>query len=498
MDNEKNAPSLRDRLTSKFNTASLQSFFMGRYYPLTVAALVLLGHTFGIEIYLCLVNMILFASAMVTCTSVRPLIIALCTFTWQVPLKHTPGGPVWSNHYLSGPGPWLLGLSVIIIVSTFVYIFIKHKIFKGLSFRDTPLLLSTLILSAAFLLNGAFSSTWEPSDLLYGALQAILFPLLFLVFYKGLKEENDLGGLCLYVSYVAAVMGVLFSLEIADLYIFGNDYYGTLFSESGAVIKERIHLGWATWNPAGISAAVLIPAIFYGTVKGKHPFAYFACACITYVAALLTFSRNTILASSAAFVACILIACFFGDPKRKKAFRITVGSALLAVVFFVIVFWSEITVFAKDIFDRGLSDNGRFAVWNVAVSNFKSKPVFGTGFYYFYSPILYNYSFMPLMAHQTFLQLLSSMGLVGLGAYVFYRIDTAGIFFKKPTFEKSMLGLCISVLLCGSMLDNFIFTVFPLFFYSVALAVAALISDAQREEELMIKKAKRKARRKRK
>lgn len=497
MDNEKTALCFKEKILSKFNTAAMQSFFMGKYYPLTAAVLVFLGHTFGIEIYLCLVNMLLFAAAMITCDSVRPLIITLCTFTWQVPLGHTPGGPVWSNHYLSGAGPWLLGASAVIIVSTFVYIFIEHKIFKGLSFRDTPLLLSMAVLGAAFILNGAFSSTWEPSDLLYGALQAFLFPFLFLVFYKGLQSEKDLDGLGLYVSYVAAVMGVLFALEIADLYVFGNDYYGTIFNESGSVIKDRIHLGWATWNPAGISASVLIPAIFYGAVKGKRPFAYFSAACVTYIAALLTFSRNTILISSAAFAACVIIACFFGERKRKKAFRITVGAALLAIVFLAIVFWRELAVFAKDIFDRGLSDNGRFAVWSVAVNNFKAKPVFGTGFYYFYSPVLYDYSALPLMAHQTFLQLLSSMGLFGLGAYVYYRICTAELFFRKPTILKSMLGLSVLVLLAGSMLDNFIFTIFPLFFYSAALAVAARICDEQKEQELLQKKLERRAKQKR-
>ncbi len=473
-------------IMNKFNTDAVRGFFMGKWYPIVVAALVLAGHTFGLEVYLSLVNVLLFGFAVYVTDSLRPLIVVLCTFLFQVSLSNSPGGPVWSDHYFATSSLIVLGIEVVAAVSIIVYMLVKYKVFSGLSFKKTPLLLSMTVLGGAFLLNGAFSSTWEPKDLAFGAVQAILFPLLFLLFYKGLRSECDLDELGLYVSYVAAVMGVLLAFQMADLYIFGNDFYGTIFAEDGGVIKERIHLGWATWNPTGISISVLIPAIFLGVIRAKHTWLYFTAATVTYIAAVLTFSRNALLTATLIYVACIIIACFVGERKRKFVFRIVVGIGVLVVLFALIVLWDKIAIFARDILDRGLSDNGRFSVWGVAIENFKSKPVFGTGFYYFFSPVLHNYSpAIPLMAHQTFLQLLSSMGFVGLLAYMYYRVDTFEIFVRKPTLVKSMLGLSALVLLVGSLLDNFIFIIFPLFFYSVALAIGALIYERQREEELL-------------
>ncbi len=500
MENSKKRLPLLKKIKEKLNTGAAQSFFMGKWYPIAVAVLVLLGHSLGIEVYTCLLNMLLFASAMVSSTSVRPLIIALCTFTWQLSLSHTPGGPVWSDYFKSGANPYIFGLSILIIVITFIYVIFKFEVFKNLSFRDTPLFLSLTALGAALLLNGAFSSTWELKSLLYGALLAVLFPFLFLVFYKGLGSERDPHELGLYIAYVTSVMGVMIFLEMMDLYIFGNDYYGSLFTAEGSVIKERIHLGWATWNPAGISASVLIPACFYGVIKGRRPWGYLVCAVLAYLAALLTFSRNSMIMATLGFVASVVIACLFGEKKRRFTFRIITASAALALLFFVIIFWPEIRIFAQDIFKRGLSDNGRFSVWSAAIKNFKKHPVFGTGFYHFKHPLLYDYSALPLMAHQTFLQLLSSMGFIGLLAYLYYRIDTAEMFFKKPTLAKTMLGLSVLVMLGGSLLDNFIFTIFPTFLYSAELAAVAVMYDSQKKEETdaLLKERRRERRKKRK
>ena len=480
---------LTDKILGKFNTGtllSLKSFFMGKWYPILVAAIVFLGHTFGIEVYLLPVNMLLFALAMLVCDTVRPLIVVLCTFLYQVPLMNTPGGPVWSDHYATGVRPAFMLFSVVVILLTLVYTVIKHCVFTELSFRRTPLIISMAILGVAFIMGGAFSATWMPADILWGVLQAVLFPVLFLLFYRGLRNEKDLSELGLYLAYVASVIGVLLALEMLDLYIFGNDFYGSVFNADGSVIKERIHLGWATWNPVGVAIAVNIPMIFYGVIKGKAPWAYFISACVTYVASLLTFSRNAMIFATLAFGASVLISCFFGEKRRKLVLRIIVGLGALGIIGIAVIVFDKIMVFARDIFDRGLSDNGRFNVWKTAVDNFKSAPIFGSGYYHFNSPELYNFSpAIPLMAHQTFLQLLSSMGVFGLVAYLVYRFDTAMIFFRRPTLLKTMLGASMLVLLLESLLDNFIFTIFPLFFYSIALAVAALISESQREKTVV-------------
>lgn len=479
------ARSLSDKLLAKFNTGtvvSLKNFFLGRWYPIAVAAIVLLGHTLCIEIFLLPLLALSFLAAMLVSDSIRPMIIVLCTFLYQVPLDHTPGGPAWSQYYSGGAVLAVMIASAAVILLTLVYTAVKFEVFSEISLKKTPLLLSMAVLGVSFILGGAFSKTWQPADLLWGILQAVLFPLLFLVFYKGLKKEN-LNDLANYLAYVSAIIGILLFLEIADLYVFGNAVYGTVIDGTGSVIKDRIHLGWATWNPVGVAIAVNIPMIFYGVMKGRYPVLYFLSAVFTYIACILTFSRNAMIVSTLAFVVCILISCFSGEKRRRLVMRAVTAAGAACVIVGAIVFFDKIYVFARDVFERGFSDNGRFNVWLTAFDNFKSAPVFGSGYYHFNSPELYNYSpAIPLMAHQTFLQLLSSMGAVGLVAYLYYRFDTAEMFFIRPTLMKTMMGLSVLVLLSESMLDNFIFTIFPLFYYSILLAVCALVFEKQNVE----------------
>ena len=46
------------------------------------------------------------------------------------------------------------------------------------------------------------------------------------------------------------------------------------------------------------------------------------------------------------------------------------------------------------------------------------------------------------------------------------------LFVKKPTFDRTFMGLSIAVLLGGSLLDNHVFNIYPMFFYAVLLVLS--------------------------
>jgi len=75
------------------------------------------------------------------------------------------------------------------------------------------------------------------------------------------------------------------------------------------------------------------------------------------------------------------------------------------------------------------------------------------------------------MAHQTFVQLLASMGIFGLLAYLYYRVMTVVPLIRRPRLDTVMLALSVGVLLAESLLDNFIFYFIPVIYYSIALAI---------------------------
>jgi O-antigen ligase len=98
------------------------------------------------------------------------------------------------------------------------------------------------------------------------------------------------------------------------------------------------------------------------------------------------------------------------------------------------------------------------------------SPLFGGGFYGF---DVETDVFGPLakQAHNTVLQLLSAIGVVGFLAYFYYRYKTALYIFKKRSLSKTLMAISIGVFLFSSLLDNFVFNVYPVFYYTVALVI---------------------------
>lgn len=450
---------------------TLKSFYMSDVYPALICGIVLIGNFTNLEVYFNTVIVFLTIGALLICDSIRPFIISLCTSYMQISVKNSPFYPSRSDYLFSGwRFPFLIVMCVMIFMGIFAFV-IRNKIYRRISFRNTPFLLSVTVLSLSFVLNGIFSSGFSVSGFLYGLENAVVYSLLLLLMYHGFSSEEDSSELMRYFSYISALIAIVISAELLHLFITSD----TVFVD-GAINKTALALGWGIWNLIGVSLAVLIPPIFYGMQVGKYPWFYFAVATVAYVMSILTMSRNALIFSTLIYLTCVIISCFKGNYKR--VFRIITGVGVVAFILGVMIFWDKISALFFDYIERGFSDNGRFEIWSAAIDNFLSAPVFGNGFYGLKVENFYSFGPVPLMAHNTVLQLLSSMGAFGLIAYGFYAFSVFKPAFIKPTLLKTMLALSMAVLMAQSMLDNFVFNLYPMFYYSAAVAIM-LKSDEQ-------------------
>lgn len=439
-------------------------FFEGRLYPALTVLCVLIGSTTGSEFILNIFNILAMSAALLLVDSVLALLVPFTTIIYQVSLKNSPGHPTFSDYYFSGWRlPVLIFLIIIFALSIGFFLF-RMQIWRRLSFKKTPLLLPLIILSLAFLLNGVFSEGVGVDNLLFALSQAFAFLGIFAVFAAGLSEKDDAKRIGEYFSYASLLITLLLFSELLVRYITAWD---AIFA-GGSIVKDEVLLGWGIWNPIGVSIAVLIPMNFYGALKSRHHLLYFGGAILATLGAFMSMSRNAMIFSSLAFLSCILICCFVGEQKRF--FRITsaVGAAMLAVLAIAL----REKLFAIISSALSLGDNGRFDIWGEAIREFLKNPLFGTGFWSVPSDAFYVTSFLPPFAHQTFVELLSACGIVGLLAYLFYRAKSAVPFLRRPTLLKTMLGISILVLLGESLLDNFVFYIYTMVYYNAALASA--------------------------
>ena len=461
------------RVVAFFKSRGLRAFFMGWRYPALVAFFVAFASITGLELYVGVIHVAVALTALFVTNSVKPILISLLTFVMHLSVANAPFYPTYSDYFYTG---WRFALFVTACIAVFlglVFFIIKNKLYARLRFGKTPLLASALVFSASLLFNGTFSGKWESGDLIFGFANAVVYSVVFWLIYYGLGDEPS-DSVAEYFSYLSTLVSFVIISELIWLFI-TND---AIFVD-GSIVKTEVALGWGIWNLVGASLSMLIPAIFYGVHNNKYPWFYFASATLTLIFSVLTMSRNALVFSFTAYAACVIISCFKG--KNKRAFRIITLVGLLSALALFVILFDKIQGVLADYFERGLSDNGRFALWREAFKNFLSSPVFGGGFYGFEVDDSMLYGFGPLakQAHNTILQLLSATGIVGLLSYIYYRYESVKPLFRYPSMKKTLFAASIAVFLLSSLLDNFVFNIYPTFHYTVSLVI---IHKAAEEE----------------
>ena len=454
----------------KLDLNTIRGFYMGRLYPILVCALVLLGSLTGLEVYFNFLVAGLFVSSLFICTSTRPMIVSLCTYIFQLSTRNSPSLINNSDYLYTGWRIWALGVTVLSVVAAMICFFFKNKLYKKINVKRDKIILPLAVLCGALLLNGVFSGTWKPMSLLFALAQTLVYGFVFIMFLYGLGDDDTTDTLMPYLSYVATLMASVIIIQLAHLFLTADNIF-----VDGSINKEGVVLGWGIWNLVGACLAMLIPVIFWGVMHSKYSWAYFTVATLTWLASVLTMSRNALIFASLAYAACVIIACFFGN--YRKPYRIICAIGVLGVIGLAVILWSKIQALLGDYFARGFDSNGRYELWAIAWKNFTDRPVFGRGFSGFESvhqlesgPFAHMGP-MPTMAHNTPLELLSATGLVGTLAYGYYRVVSFIPVIKRPTLAKTMLALSILVTLGGSLLDNFVFNIYPMFFAMVTLAM---------------------------
>ncbi len=448
-------------------------FLNGRLYPLLVALFVLIGHVTALEFYFNIPIIISVCLGLFISPTLKPFLIVLTTFIYQIPFKHTPADFTYpyvpDRDYYATPfilaGIIILGIAVLIAL---IYRFVRYSA-RNIN-QDTPLIMPVTLISLAFLFNGVFGGSYTVANLFYALSQIAVYFFLFYLLYFGLRDVKK-EELISYVSYIALLNSMVLLGELAFVYL----TYDNIFV-NGSLVKEAVNLGWAVGNPAGFLITSFIPMICLGAVNGKHPVPWLLATCATWLGAVATLSRNAMLFSTLTVIVCLIYGSLKG--RNLRIFRIVSAVVAVACVIVVIIFHDKLFSVFKNLIDMGLDDHGRFDLWRRAVELFGKAPIFGVGFFGFgdigtstFIPIL------PTMAHNTLLVLLSSMGLFGFVTFIWYRVKLLSPLTKNRTHETNMLLISFLSIIAMSLLDNFVFYIYTMFYYMILQCTAIIVKE---------------------
>ena len=417
--------------------------YLGRGYPLLVSVLVFFGHALGVEVITLPVGALYTSLSLILTQRARPLIFFVMTAALQISRKNAPGIPYFSSFYFRPPVIAVAVLSgIAFLIACFYYLYSQGLLH---TFLLSPLTRALSFFSLGLITGGLFSGAWSLKDFGFSLIISLGFYLTFAFFYTVLTVES--AGAQGYLIYAFAQEGVLIFAELLLLYL-------TVGTDKAALV-----FGWGIWNTAGVLLAMALPPVMLGAMRRRI---YLLPLLALSLGVLLTQSRAALIALLLAYVGWAVICICFNT-----------GRALATILLVLLLLG---TCLAACILVRGgyfgslLDPNGRLMLWRQGLAAFISAPVFGKGFYGTAYDSFLTAHFLPTMAHNTVIQLLSATGIFGLLTYLYYRVCTLRRLFLKPSVTTAMLYLSVFILLGESLVDNYIFWLLPTLGYSVILA----------------------------
>ena len=283
-----------------------------------------------------------------------------------------------------------------------------------------------------------------------------------------------------YSAKTALYFGLLISMELALYYIINIDF----ILENPYSVP---HLGWGISNTIATFLLVAFPMGFYLFAKEDSKiksYIYLFLGVLEYVMVILTTSRGAIIFGSIEFFIAIIATAFLTKGKKRKGY-IFFGIGLLIMLGLVLgLFYSKISSGFKIIFYDGMRDNGRFPLYREAIACFFQYPIFGVEFGFIGKSTYLIDATGIYQFHDTILQMVACLGIVGLISYLYYYYTKLEIIFEGI----NTYGIYLLIAYVGyegySMVNTGTIQGFPICTLIAALTVALEIDTKQLEPEL--------------
>lgn len=435
----------------------LRTFYAGKIYPILIFLLVFLGHSFEWELICVGFLAGLFILGFCVCRDMKFALMPVMTTFFMIPIGDYSTTSAGYDRY-SKPAVliYLILLATLFAASIVFFVIRNRKLANPIPLRGV--LLSMIVMCALFACNGLFSPNYTPKNMLLVLLMALSTLLVYCLFTAFLRFDRHL------IDYFVGCLVATGLLICAEL-IFA--YFTTVQFVNGEIVKGSVVLGWGIWTNIGNMLVLLMPASFYFAASHRFGWIGYLLGLLHYGCILLTQSRGALLIGSLTLLLCIGYLCLKGKNRKKN--RIFTAALVLCGAVGVLLISDKLIALVQNFLNYGLGDNGRFELWSSAWDAFLRNPILGSGFYDTCSYIGFDMFGMPHLCHNTLLQFLGSGGVLALAAYLYHRVETVRLFFKRPNMLKFFLGTCILGYLLFGMLDVVFFIAYPNIFYTLML-----------------------------
>lgn len=429
------------------------------YSPLflyAVGMVTLLCNMLGLDVVTYTFLALTAAAVLLACPDALPFMAVAIFFTVSRSMKGRIS--YWNHGYVHFP---VAALAVTVSAASIAGVCALLHVAAVFSLRPilgSRLLLGYILLSVGLVCNGFFSENYPWADLGRGCALVASFFGIFIGMRTCIRPTRET---LRYFAYICLVQGVMVCVQLCGAYLFNKEFIASNYA------KGTLYLGWGISNHIAETIFRCMPFCFYLVcTEEKHNWYYFTVAVLMLVAVIFTYSRASLLLAVPTFVLCCILCCIFGRNRKQTVLCGLVFLAGLAVA--MVAVRDYLRTVLHFFADKGFSDNGRFILWEEAVDWFLRYPVFGGGIRCHYDLPGSHFVYF----HNTLLQFAATGGVVGIGAYLFHRMQTVALFTQKLTIDRAFLGVLAGSILVLSLLDYFVMSAPTQIYLCFALSMA--------------------------
>lgn len=354
----------------------------------------------------------------------------------------------------------------VVIAATLTIRFSKDGTFKNAIRLRGKAFWGVIAIDAALLTNGLFSSAWKPENLLFGAMIAFSLTACYLILCPIIKK----GGEDIFKYTAKAMVLVSFIVLVQMLFcllgaLFSNSliYYHDA-TERWVFNRNLFCMSWGITTVAGGVLVLGIPSALYLARDERYP-AIYTCSALLFAATpILMNTRSSMLAGAVCLITGAILISLSGKNRRFNLlfFSAILAAAILAIVAACVYLSNSgmLTHYLKELWLLFRLDAiyDRLDLILVGFRHFAMAPIFGIGVLVG-APAggIASNNVFANMYHNVIVQFLSSMGCVGVLAFILHIKDFVVFSIEKTNIRRVFLLMTPVLILLLSLFDNFFF-----------------------------------------
>ncbi len=475
--------------------AAIAEFQTSRAYPAIFAALCAISGLCDMRVYIpiliILCALVLFSALFVNDNKVLLVPMLMIYYALGTDNKDTydaTNGDVFAS---IDPTAWnVIVVLAIIAVSVLIARFAIDGTFKSAARSAGRAFWGILLIDAALLTNGLFFPGWTVNNLLWGLLLAFFLTAFYLIFCSVIKSHDGqiivyackIAVLTSYIIFAQMIFKIISALA-TDTLVFFNEA-----TNRWVLDRNQLSMSWGITTIVGGVLILGIPAALYLARNEKRPIIYSVSAILFAATPFIMNTRSSMLTGTILLFVGAIVVCVSGKNKRINLlfFSSLLATVTLAIIGVCIYLDStgRLSYYLKELWLLARFDvlDDRLALLHIGEQHFLLSPAFGVGLLEGAAPegLAFDNVFAN-MYHNIVVQFASSMGCVGIVAFIFHLKDFFAVGLKKPRSGRILLLLIPAAIILISLADNFFFYPNFMIFYAAFWALAEKDADITKE-----------------